>query len=327
MLVPVMLAGCGKVSPNVSADGGLTADQACTALAQAECDKRDSCSKGTNIIHAFGEKGVCLNRLKLQCTGALTAPGTGNSPANASACAAAFATLSCNDFFDSKLPAPCMPTGSLADGQPCVFNGQCTSGFCGGIRNALCGACAPAPQPGDSCASSACGHGQTCVNTTMTCQNLGLLNSPCGPGAPCGNGMSCVNGSTAGGAGPTCELAIGQVGAACGGATMPTCDGTLGLTCNGTAGARTCLANMYVGDGAACGTAEIGIAVQCQAGSCYTASGAAGPSDMGICKADAADGGNCDTLLGPDCVRPARCVVTGSGTSGVCTLPTGASCG
>jgi hypothetical protein len=323
----IVAGGCGKVSPDAVVDGGPTADQACMALAQAECDKRDSCSNGSNITHAFGEKGVCVTRLKLQCTEALAAPGTGNSPTNASACASAFATLSCNDFFDNKLPAACAPTGARADGQPCAFNGQCTSGFCGGIHNTLCGTCAPQPQPGDSCADSGCGHGQACASSTMTCQNLGLLNQACGSGMPCGNGLSCVATAVDGGTASACALAIGQVGGACGGATMPSCDATLGLHCGGTSGAKTCAADVFVAAGAACGNLGGGMAAQCQAGSCYTSTGTAGQSDSGICKADGADGATCDTAIGPDCVRPARCVVTAGGTSGVCTLPTGAGCG
>jgi hypothetical protein len=326
LVVWIVASGCGKVSPDAAVDGGPTADEACTALAQAECDKRDSCSNGSNITHAFGEKGVCVTRLKLQCTEALAAPGTGNDAANASACAAAFAMLSCNDFFDSKLPAPCTPAGARADGQPCGFNGQCTSGFCGGTRNALCGTCAPASEPGDSCAASLCGHGQSCVASTMTCQNLGLLNQPCGSGMPCGNGMSCVESAVDGGTASVCALAIGQVGGACGGATTPSCDGTLGLHCGGTAGAKTCAADVFVAGGEPCGNLGGGMAAQCQAGSCYTSTGPAGQGDAGTCKLNGADGASCDTVVGPDCVRPARCVVTGGGTSGVCTLPKGTTC-
>ena len=104
---------------------------------------------------------------------------------------------------------------------------------------------------------------------------------------------------------------------------MPTCDGTLGLTCEGATGAKTCMAATYAADGAPCGNLGSGVVAQCQAGSCYLVPG---QGEMGTCKRDAADGARCDTVLGPDCVRPSRCVVGDAGTSGVCTLPTATSC-
>ena len=64
------VAACGNVASNAhgGGDGGLTADQACAMLAQAECGKRDSCSKGTSITRVYGEMSVCLTRSALQCT-------------------------------------------------------------------------------------------------------------------------------------------------------------------------------------------------------------------------------------------------------------------
>jgi hypothetical protein len=304
----------------------MTAAEACAALAQAECTKRMTCSNGNNITRVYGEMGVCVTRGTLSCTNALASPGNGNDPTVVAACTAAYATLACNDFFDGKLPAPCTPTGSVATGGACTFNGQCMTGYCGDTKNKLCGTCAAVPAAGDSCATGQCGHGQTCVDATMLCQNNGLLNGSCDANDPCGNGLSCVGNSAATGPG-TCQLALGQLGVACGGVTMPGCDNTLGLYCGGAAGAKTCMMMMYVGDGEACGNLGSGVVAQCSAGNCYDSNGQVTGSGMGTCKLDAVDGASCDTMMGPSCMTPARCVISGGGTSGTCRVPMGNSCG
>ena len=156
------VGACGNVTSKTDGggDGGLTAAQACATLAQAECSKRDSCSNGTSITRVYGEISVCLTRAALECTTRLAAPNTGASPQTVSRCAASYATLSCNDFFDDKVLADCMPAGPGANGQHCAFNGQCATAYCSGTANALCGTCAAQPAAGDSCAGSFCGPGQ-----------------------------------------------------------------------------------------------------------------------------------------------------------------------
>jgi hypothetical protein len=320
------LGACGNVVSN-AADGGLSAEQACTTLAQAECGKRDSCSNGTSITRVYGEMSVCLTRAALQCTTRLAAPNTGATSQSVRKCAADYATLSCNDFFDGKLPADCTPSGQGANGQPCAFNGQCATAYCGGTANALCGSCAAPPAAGDSCADSLCGPGQNCVADTMTCVDVGILNASCATNHPCGNGLSCVGVSSSNTEG-TCEVALGTAGAACGGGTVPACNGSLGLSCVGASGSKTCVTISYVGDGMPCGNLSNTAFAQCKAGTCYTSTGAATGNEMGTCKLDAIEGASCDTTLGPSCMTPARCVVmSDGGTSGLCAVPTGTTCG
>jgi hypothetical protein len=323
------VAACGNVASNAhgGGDGGLTADQACAMLAQVECGKRDSCSKGTSIIRVYGEMSVCLTRSALQCTTRLAAPNTGATPQTVSKCAADYATLSCNDFFDGKLPKGCTPSGPGTTGQSCAFNGQCATAYCGGTANALCGTCAAQPAEGDSCTQSLCGPGQNCVAATMTCVDLGILNGSCDTNDPCGNGLSCVGVSSTSTKG-TCDVALGTVGGSCGGGTMPGCNGSLGLACVGAAGSKTCVTISYVTDGMPCGNLSNSSFALCKAGTCYTATGVASGNQMGVCKLDAIEGASCDTAVGPACMTPARCVVaTDGGTSGLCTLPTGTACG
>jgi hypothetical protein len=100
------------------------------------------------------------------------------------------------------------------------------------------------------------------------------------------------------------------------------CDGVQGLFCAGATGAKTCAQTMFVGAGAACGPVTQSSFAGCTAGACYTAKGLAGAGETGTCKANAADGAACDSVLGPSCEFPARCVL-GNGTAGTCKVPAG----
>jgi hypothetical protein len=175
---------------------------------------------------------------------------------------------------------------------------------------------------GLSCVHDLCARGQICTVRTMTCQKVAQLGETCDSTTLlCAAGLGCVipNGATTG----TCSASVATLGAACGG-TLGACDGTLGLTCTN----KKCVAINYAANGMDCGNFTVGGFGACGAGgNCYTASGIAQLGEMGVCKAAAADGEPCDLSLGPPCLTPARCVVNGSGTAGVCTLPSGASCG
>ena len=303
-------------------------EEACAAVAQAECDERVTCSgknnaAGVGVIRMFGTAAECLTREALQCTTAFRAPGSGHSLATAQKCVDALAHFACADFFANKVPTDCQPPGARVNGAGCAFNVQCKSGFCTGERNAQCGTCAPEPMVGASCAASDCGHGQACDGTSTTCKPPGAAGDPCDSPDDCGYGLVCTSAAAAGGAG-TCKAAGAMLGVACGG-TMPICDGFQGLFCGGAVGAKTCIATTFVGDGAPCGLLAPDSFAGCAAGACYTAKGLAGAGEMGMCKADAADGAACDSATGPGCEVPARCVL-GNGTAGVCRVPGGA-CG
>jgi len=315
--------GCGSSSPSTM--------QACQDLANAQCSKRLSCSNsqntaGANIVRTFGSFDNCVMQQVLSCTNGLSAPKTGNSAALVEECVKAYSGYSCDDFFNNNPPSVCAPTGPGATGAACSFNAQCASGYCSGTKNALCGSCAAAPLAGDSCASTNCGHGQSCVAATEMCEPVGAAGSSCTNDSPCGNGLGCVGNDAATSTLGTCMAQVDQVSAACGG-TMVGCNGTEGLFCAGASGAKTCIAVTYVGDGMPCGDLSTTEHVECIAGGCYTATGTAGSGETGTCKADVTDGSPCDTALGPTCQTPARCVLSGTGTTGTCTAPTGTSCG
>jgi hypothetical protein len=333
--------GCGGVTPAASSDaaaadapGGETQApegkiaEACAAVAKAACDKRVACSSkiaptGVGIIRMFGTMTECLARQQLQCLNAFHAPGSGHSLASEQECAQAFPGYSCADFFANNTPASCQPPGARLNGAACAFSAQCKSGFCTGEKRAQCGTCAPEPAVGDSCAATDCGRGQSCDATSMTCKLPGGAGDACDSNDDCGYGLVCVSAAAAGGAG-TCKAAVADLGAPCGG-MMPVCDGAQGLFCGGAMGAKTCVATMFVGDGAPCGVLAPDMFAGCTAGACYTATGQAGVGEKGTCKANAADGAACDIKMGPGCEFPARCVL-GNGTAGTCKVPSG-GCG
>src|SRR5689334_8905386 len=129
LVVLVLTLACGAVS------SGPTIQQACQDLAQARCDKRSTCTMlagatgpGASLVRVYGDMATCLQREQLACQNGLMAPQTGNSPTRVEACVKAFATFSCQDFFDNNPPADCVVTGTRANVITCTFNGQCASG-------------------------------------------------------------------------------------------------------------------------------------------------------------------------------------------------------
>jgi hypothetical protein len=339
----VMAFGCGKVTPATTGDAspmttpstdaaametGPSMAVACADLAKAECAKRVACTNkinatGAGILRAFGTMDACLTREALQCMATLTAPDSGHSTTKIEACVGAYAKLSCDDFYDANPPDACRPAGTRDNGGACDYGAQCKSGYCSNVKMALCGTCADAPAVGASCASSDCARDQICDGTTTTCKTPGKVGDPC-DGDECGYELNCSAVGVLATGSKTCQTTIDALGTACGG-TMPLCDSLQGLFCAGVVAMKTCIAQTFVADGMPCGVVTGGYA-SCLGGGCYTDKGVVGSGETGTCKANAADDASCDTVTGPGCQLPARCVVKGGGSSGKCTVPTG-TCG
>ena len=343
LAVCVVALGCGKVTPATTGDAAATPTStsdaaakdaapsmavACADLAKAECDKRVTCTNkinatGAGIVRVFGTMAACLTREALQCMATLTAPDSGHSTPKIEDCVAAYAALSCDDFYDTNLPDACRPVGARDIGGACDYGAQCKSGYCANVKMALCGMCADAPAVGASCATSDCARDQTCDSLTTTCKTPGRAGDAC-DSDDCGYELTCSAVGVLATGSKTCQTTIDTLGTACGG-TMPLCDSLQGLFCAGIVAMKTCIAQTFVSDGMPCGVVTGGYA-SCTAGACYTDKGLVGASEAGTCKANAADDASCDTVTGPGCQLPARCVVKGGGTSGKCTVPTG-TCG
>jgi hypothetical protein len=299
----------GDPTPGYQDPGGQsapvqTAMQACADHAVAVCEKIAECSSSAQIRQAYGTMSSCVERQTLSCSSALGAPGTGWVPAQIAACTAAYGTYACDDFHASRPPDDCVIAGLLTNGAPCVFSSQCASTYCNNNKTAMCGTCDAPPLEGSSCLSANCGNGLQCNARTAQCLIAGSEGDTCdNNSAPCGADLYCLAG--------ICVTTIVGVG-------MP-CDR------NRVGAAQTCVARVYGGDGAPCGTLSDGNYYACQ-GQCYTDSGVALAGEAGTCKSPAADGAPCNTLLGPGCLTPARCLLTGVGNHGICTIPVADAC-
>ncbi|HTQ02462.1 MAG TPA: hypothetical protein VMI54_01355 [Polyangiaceae bacterium] len=309
----------------------LDVTQACDDLARARCNLRVACtdaveSSGAALLRAYGDMDTCLAREALQCQNQATASGSGATPTHVEGCVTAVESEACGDFFDNVPPPACLPGGSRAAGEPCAFNAQCSSGYCGGTANSICGSCGTAPGAGGDCTTSNCGRDLVCIASTNLCESRADTGAACSTSEPCRSDLNCIAATDAASTDDTtstCQTAGGD-GAPCGSGTSG-CDGMLGLYCGGTKGARVCTGVSYAANGEPCGMLADGTHAQCVAGDCYTDTGLAAATDLGVCKGFSGDGEPCDAELGPTCLAPARCVTT-NGSVGVCTVALGASC-
>jgi hypothetical protein len=313
------------IGPSTDAGPGTSVTTACTSLATAECTELASCS---NVLleTRYGTLATCQTRLEANCVTALMAPSSGNSADQVQACAVAYSTWSCSDYLGNvNVPAACAQrTGALANGLECVFPAQCMSGFCALSPNAACGTCATAPMPGDSCAGlSSCGQRLVCLEPSKVCGTLGTLAASCSTNEPCGAHLSCIGSNSAKGVLGKCETSVAAVGAKCDPTlvTGPGCDYDADLTCN--AQSKTCQPLAISPGGGPCGSVDHQFATCLASGECSTTA----VGDTGTCTPAAADGEACSaTTAGPACVPPARCILTSSGSSGICQEDSIATC-
>lgn len=339
LLLPAtaILSGCG------SGDSGDTVDSvdiACSLLAQAQCERRQTCTNtvlgaagtvfpdGVFILSTYGDNTTCLARQHLACMNNASASGSGNSVAQMEKCAREYGSWSCSDLFDGNAnpPPDCVPPGSRSNGQSCALAGQCASRFCAGTKNANCGVCADEPVDGASCETSGCAPGQTCKTESgaQVCRDrLPIGNSTCSSDVPCQAFSSCAGASATDATKTgTCTATVVTLGASCGGNSNLACESNLGLACLGPAGGKTCQQVAYVAATSACATLADGSRAACIGSDCFTSNGPAAVTDTNAsCIARAADGAACDTQQGPLCLTPARCVTSGSSTAGVCVVP------
>jgi hypothetical protein len=316
MIARILILSCSFAALACSSDP--SAGSACADLAHARCSHLESCS-ATVVQIRYGDEATCETREKQNCTNALAAPGTGNSPSRSEDCSAAIAGWSCADFMNgANIPAACVQaTGSVASGAACAFPGQCQTGFCAIAPGSACGTCAAAPAAGTSCAAlTTCGQGTlVCTADTQTCVALATtVGASCGKGAPCGAGLQCVGANAASNTPGTCQTAATQLGATCDPQqqTGPGCDRAAGLVCNRKT--KQCATAVVAAAGEACGDVN-NQPTFCAANATCTGSSA---GQAGTCTAAAADGAACDTANGPDCEQQARCIVASGSTAGTC---------
>ncbi len=325
ILVVLVVASCGGSSATTF---NGTSDQACSDSAIASCMMRDACHVNQVTI-AYRDMSTCIARAKANCVASLAAMDTGRTPANEEACAKAYVSASCTDFLQNTIAACHAPVGTRLLGASCTFPAQCQSAFCSFVPGAACGTCATPTAIGQSCATTQCSSGQVCVTATSTCQAYGDTGASCSHSSECQVGFECVGfSSTVIG---TCMRAAESAGAACDRKAGPTCDYLKGLYCSFLPGmtAGTCVsevdapATQFCGPTAGSGSTPSSNTICVGASECVTPS----TTNTGTCVADAADGAACDSVNGPFCMSPARCVAAAVGvTTGTCQLPDPTKC-
>jgi hypothetical protein len=300
--------------------GGVSADQACTDQAKAQCNKLDTCRKnGTQLT--YGTLGACITRLKANCMTALMAPSAGNSPGSVESCAQALPMESCQDYLQGNTTDACVAkNGNLDGGAACAFSTQCKSGFCAVAKNTNCGVCQNPPAVGDPCTDIGCGRNLVCTPNQICAAYVASGGMCDTKNLVCAPGFGCViaTGQTTG----TCKQKGQTVGAACDpkSVTAPICDANQGLFCNNMT--NQCAAQTYGNDGQTCGNTGTADVVCNAGGSCINPGSGSGAA----CVAAADAGASCDTAMGPPCLAPARCVVSPGGTSGMCMTLDGSMC-
>ncbi len=305
-------------------DGGSTSTSAtdaevsaCSASAKATCALQEKCNPAAQQAQ-YGSGGTCETREQIACFNGLTSPNTGANVSHTEGCTQSIPGESCTDDLDLMVPSACRTeTGGGATGSACSHPAQCSSAFCAIPPQSNCGTCQPQPAAGDSCANlSTCGQGLLCAGEVCVAYATS-------PGAmcvtttqPCGFGLDCVTkkGATSG----QCMASGQTVGATCD-PTLETsggCNTQIGLYCQKSS--LSCQTAATATANSPCGKVG-GVGTDCVNSTCFKQPGDAGS----MCIAHAADNGSCDTLTGPDCTPPARCVGTqlDGGTKGTCSLP------
>ena len=312
-----------SVTPGVPDDA---VSLACNAQSAANCALRDSCTDGFANQLTYGSADLCVSQATQGCIANMGAIGTGNSTAHINGCAAAYPTEWCTDYWDGNtVPACRSAEGVRANGAGCGVNSQCSSGFCDVGADAECGTCAPLPSPGDPCrTSSNCVYGLSCPivapATSGVCTVRGTIGSPCDDFQLCQGGLTCIGANTSAAVLGTCQEGQTTVGAACNTQTGPGCDGEIYLHCS----AGTCQREIVASAGQPCGDLAGLAYAQCGTGGlCVKPLG----SSMGTCVGAAANGAACDSVAGPPCLSPAKCIAADGGSSGTCVFPDPASCG
>jgi hypothetical protein len=335
----------GGDSGTGNGDGGSTAAKACADEAVAVCTLRSTCSP-FDLSAVYPSLTSCETRTAAVCVTNLAANGTGQTPAGVEACAQAYPSEACADYFDGDPVAACVPpAGTGQTGGLCGASAQCTSTFCAVSEYQVCGTCQALPVAGATCQVDAdCGRDLSCAvptgATSGKCAAWGASGGTCLTGyQPCAFGLACVGDDEATMTTGTCQASGATMGAACQTTrkTMPNCNATLGLVCiaaAGSMGVGTCQSIQLVGPGVACGDTggnpPTGYAECTAGGLCAKPLTDAGTlAASGVCVAPVADGTACDNdpSKGPPCLAPAKCVPASAGvTAGTCTLPNATKC-
>lgn len=255
---PVNDASTG--TPDANTGSSTTVADACNAVADAVCAKLESC--GAVFVGAlYGDATACKARNVLGCITGSGATGQQATPDQLMACGAAIPSLDCKDVVGVDFGPKCTIPGTLKDGAPCGYSGECESAFCAIGDGASCGTCAPKTKDGDPCVNGVCSGGLSC--TDSVCYALG----DAAIGESCARQSDCI--VKGGACNPITHrcVALTIASGTCGlqGDGYATCQAA--AKCSAPAGNGTCAASAK--DGEACSdTASCVPPARCIGGTC-----------------------------------------------------------
>lgn len=240
-------------------------------------------------------------------------------------CARNMAAQACDDFLTGNTPG-CFAPGAENDGETCLWDEQCQSGYCDLPNLAIgehCGTCSPHLSAGDPCLNR-CGllfdlpHGLACALDTTgagQCVPLGSEGTSC-DSVRCETNLICTPASNST---RTCSVPSATFGEACDPQLGPFCDTRRGIYCNPNT--HSCDLPRIVGEGETCGATGDGSLTACDA---RTSCGRVASTDpTGTCIAlFLADGSACQvgSSGSSHCEFPAVCAHAAGTSAGTCQV-------
>ena len=319
LLVAASLGACG--SSGTSGSGGTTGGipSVCPAYATAICNLYASCSNGWYVSAEYGDQAACVASYELSCAERLAAPGTALTTADILSCSQGLPTESCGALYGNNPEEVCAaPAGKTPLNGPCEVAAQCASAYCAIPSNAFCGTCQPTPTTGASCSQFGCpgaavpgrradlrpgGSGRRSLQRPQRLPVRPDLPQQGQDLRPDRRRRPALRLYRQGW--PRLQRQPGP-----------------GLPANRrrrnvrAEGARRRRAAVWHVERQRRGHQLRGPRLLSETGRL----------GVGTCLAAAANGEPCDTANGPDCQLPARCIITGGGTSGTCALLGSAVC-
>jgi hypothetical protein len=191
-----LLWGCG--SGTLSDGKPLLLDQACRDLQQAACAAFQRCAPD-NFGSAYPDLASCVSIRTADCVERRGAPGNSVTPDGVEACAHATSKLTCDavmasEFGNTQSDPACVWQGTLAEGDACIASSQCATGTCSFYDRDACGTCVT--RADSSCiVDSECLVGSRCINGL--CVGGGQLGAACGGASVCATDLTCRDGQCA----------------------------------------------------------------------------------------------------------------------------------
>lgn len=298
-------------------------EKAAADYASARCEKEAGCASDGAAADAASIE-TCVQVFTQHQLRRSALEGLSEGVQELTACASSIRSQACDEFLTGNTPG-CFGPGTKKNGETCVWDEQCESGFCGAHNLAIdehCGTCSPHPQETDPCVSD-CGlafdlpHGVSCALDATgvgQCVPLGSSGASC-DSVRCETNLICT---PPGGSAKNCSVPSAGPGEACDVSVGPFCDTRRDIYCNSNT--HTCALPRIVGEGETCGAAGDGSLVECDART--SCSRAAGMDPTGTCVARfLPDGSECPAGSAPQqCEFPAICARASGTSTGTCRV-------